>query len=60
MMLSTADKLSQEQEITNKKRDAGVVTPGGSTQSGTDNEPTPVPSSLRDAFALAKQQLSNN
>ena len=57
---STADKLSQEQEITNKKRDAGVVTPGGSTQSGTDNEPTPVPSSLRDAFALAKQQLSNN
>ena len=31
---STADKLSQEQEITNKKREAAVVTPGGSTQSG--------------------------
>lgn len=54
---STADKLSQEQEITNKKRDAAVVTPGGSTQSGTDSEPTPQVSSLRDAFALAKKQL---
>ena len=30
---TTADKLSQEQEITNKKREAAVVTPGGSTQS---------------------------
>ena len=57
---TTADKLSQEQEITNKKRDAGVVTPGGSTQSGTETEPTPQVSSLRDAFALAKKQLSNN
>ncbi len=57
---STADKLSQEQEITNKKRDAAVVTPGGSTQSGTESEPTPQVSSLREAFALAKQQLSNN
>ena len=57
---STADKLSQEQEITNKKRDAAVVTPGGSTQSGTESEPTPEVSSLREAFALAKKQLSNN
>jgi len=54
---TTADKLSQEQEITNKKRGAAVVTPGGSTQSGTDSEPTPQVSSLRDAFALAKKQL---
>jgi len=54
---STADKLSQEQEITNKKRDAAVVTPGGSAQTGTAPEPTPKVSSLRDAFALAKQQL---
>lgn len=54
---TTADKLSQEQEITNKKREAAVVTPGGSTQSGTDTEPTPQVSSLRDAFALAKKQL---
>ena len=57
---STADKLSQEQEITNKKRGAAVVTPGGSTQSGTESEPTPEVSSLREAFALAKKQLSNN
>ena len=56
---TTADKLSQEQEITNKKREAAVVTPGGSTQSGTESEPTPNVSSLRDAFALAKQQLNN-
>ena len=56
---TTADKLSQEQEITNKKREAAVVTPGGSTQSGTESEPTPEVSSLREAFALAKQQLNN-
>ena len=56
---STADKLSQEQEITNKKREAAVVTPGGSTQQGTETEPTPQVSSLREAFALAKQQLNN-
>lgn len=54
---STADKLSEEQEITNKKREAAVVTTGGSTQSGTKTEPLPEVSSLRDAFALAKQQL---
>ena len=56
---STADKLSQEQEITNKKREAAVVTPGGSTQQGTETEPTPQVTSLREAFALAKQQLNN-
>ena len=56
---STADKLSQDQEITNKKREAAVVTPGGSTQQGTETEPTPQVSSLREAFALAKQQLNN-
>jgi len=56
---TTADKLTQEQEITNKKREAAVVTPGGSTQSGTTPEPTPKVTSLREAFALAKQQLNN-
>ena len=56
---STADKLSQEQEITSKKREAAVVTPGGSTQSGTSTEPTPEVSSLREAFALAKKQLTS-
>ena len=43
---STADKLTQEQEITNKKREAAVVAPGGSTQSGTTPEPTPQVTSL--------------
>ena len=56
---TTADKLTQEQEITNKKREAAVVAPGGSTQSGTTPEPTPQVTSLREAFALAKQQLNN-
>ena len=56
---TTADKLTQEQEITNKKREAAVVAPGGSTQSGTTPEPTPKVTSLREAFALAKQQLNN-
>ena len=55
---STADKLSQEQEITSKKRDASVVTTGGSTQTGGSVESTPQVSSLREAFALAKQQLN--
>ena len=55
---TTADKLTQEQEITNKKREAAVVAPGGSTQSGTTPEPTPQVTSLREAFALAKQQLN--
>ena len=56
---STADKLLQEKDITNKKRDASVVTPGGSTQSGTQPEPTPEVSTLREAFALAKKQLTS-
>ena len=32
---STADKLRQDQNITEKKRDASVVAPGGSTRAGT-------------------------
>lgn len=55
---STADKLTQEQEITQQKRDASVVSSGGSSQAGTDNKPTPKVSSLREAFALAKEQLN--
>jgi len=57
---SVADKLTQDQEITSKKRDASVVTTGGSSQATGDVESTPQVSSLRDAFALAKKQLSNN
>jgi TolA-binding protein len=56
---ATADKLQQEQEITQKKRDASVITPGGSTQAGTQQTQSDAPaSSIREAFALAKKQLS--
>ena len=55
---NTADKLSKEQEIVSKKREAAVIEPGGSTQTGTDSKPTSRPSSIREAFAQAKEQLS--
>ncbi len=55
---STADKLSKEQEIVAKKREAAVVEPGGSTQTGTDAKQSKIPSSIREAFAQAKEQLS--
>ncbi len=56
---ATADKLQQEQEITQKKRDASVITPGGSTQAGTQStQSDPPASSIREAFAQAKKQLS--
>ena len=56
---ATADKLQQEQEITQKKRDASVITPGGSTQAGTQKtQSEAAPSSIREAFERAKQQLS--
>lgn len=56
---SAADKLRQDQEITDKKRDAGVVAPGGSTQAGTQPEVSDAKvTSLREAFALAKKQMT--
>ena len=55
----TADKLTQEQEITQQKRDASVISSGGSTQTSSESKPTPQITSLRDAFALAKEQLNN-
>ena len=55
---TTADKLQKEQEITNQKREAAVVTPGGSTQSGTQPKPEGKAGSIREAFELAKKQLS--
>lgn len=52
-----ADKLQQDKNITEKKRDAAVVTTGGSTQAGTHTEiPSEKVFSIRDAFALAKKQ----
>ena len=50
--------LQKEQEITNQKREAAVVTPGGSTQSGTQPKPEGKAGSIREAFELAKKQLS--
>ncbi len=55
---SIADKLSQEQEITSKKREASVVTSGSSASKTTSGESTKEVSSLREAFALAKEQLN--
>ena len=55
---STADKLQEERNITETKRSASVVTPGGSTQSGTQIQTPKVATSIREAFELAKQQLS--
>jgi hypothetical protein len=56
---STADKLRQDQDITDKKRDASVVAPGGSTQAGTQPEVSDTKvTSLREAFALAKKQMT--
>lgn len=56
---ATADKLQQEQDIISKKRDASVITPGGSTQAGTQQpQGEERPSSIREAFEQAKRQLS--
>lgn len=56
---STADKLRQDKEITEKKRDAAVVAPGGSTQAGTQPEVSDTKvTTLREAFALAKKQMT--
>jgi hypothetical protein len=55
---NTADKLTKEQEIVSKKREAAAVEPGGSTQKGTQPTSTSRPSTIREAFAQAKEQLS--
>ena len=56
---STADKLRQDLDITEKKRDASVVAPGGATQAGTQPEVSDTKvTSLREAFALAKKQMT--
>ena len=57
---STAEKLQKDQEITDAKRDASKVASGGSTQAGAvvtnSDSGDKHPSSLREAFALAKKQ----
>jgi len=54
----TADKLQEERDITDSKRSAAaVVTTGGSTQAGTQTQAPKSVTSIREAFALAKEQL---
>jgi hypothetical protein len=55
----TAEKLQKDQEITDAKRDATKVASGGGTQAGavvSESGSDGKPSSLREAFALAKKQ----
>ena len=56
-----ATKLEKEQERTTAKRDASVVEPSGSTQTGavTAKAGKDSPSSIRESFALAKKQLAS-
>jgi hypothetical protein len=55
-----AEKLQSDRDVTDAKRDANVVETGGSAQAGSvvsANEAGKKPQSLREAFALAKQQV---
>ena len=55
----TAEKLQKDQEITDAKRDATKVASGSGTQAGavvSEGGSEGKPSSLREAFALAKKQ----
>jgi|TARA_R100000049_G_C1950194_1_gene97437 hypothetical protein len=54
-----ANKLEQEQERTEAKRDAAVVEPSGSKQAGSSSAPVEQPSSIREAFMDAKRSLSS-
>jgi len=54
-----ASKLEQDVERTEAKREAGVVEPSGSKQTGSTAEPVRVVSSIREAFMDAKRSLSS-
>ena len=54
-----ANKLEQDQERTEAKRDASVVEPSGSKQAGSTSEPVKIVSSIREAFMDAKRSLSS-
>ena len=56
---SRANKLEQDQERTDAKREASVVEPSGSKQAGSSTEPVSKPNSIREAFADAKRSLSS-
>ena len=54
-----ANKLEQDQERTEAKREASMVEPSGSKQAGSSTEPVSKPSSIREAFMDAKRSLSS-
>ena len=54
-----ANKLEQDQERTDAKREASMVEPSGSKQAGSSTEPVSKPNSIREAFADAKRSLSS-
>ena len=55
-----ASKLEKEQERTDAKRDATVVEPTGSKQTGAVKESTVLkPNSIRQAFEAAKRELAS-
>jgi len=54
-----ANKLEQDQERTDAKREASMVEPSGSKQAGSSTEPVSKPSSIREAFMDAKRSLSS-
>ena len=55
-----ASKLKKEQERTDAKRDATVVEPTGSKQTGAVKDSTVLkPNSIRQAFEDAKRELAS-
>jgi len=54
-----ANKLEQDQERTEAKREASMVEPSGSKQAGSSTEPVSKPNSIREAFADAKRSLTS-
>ena len=53
-----ANKLEKEQERTEAKRDASVVEPTGSKQTGSSTSTIEKPSSIHEAFENAKRELA--
>ena len=53
-----ANKLEKEQERTEAKRDASVVEPTGSKQTGSSTSTIEKPSSIHEAFEIAKRELA--
>ena len=54
-----ASKLEKEQERLDAKRDASVIEPTGSKQTGSSQKAVEQPSSIRQAFEDAKRELAS-